>query len=254
MTPTTTIPQTNTTELLSLCINQQKISTGSKNIDELIDGGIEFGKLTEVSGPFGTGKTNLGMSLIINLYKQNSTNKTIIIDTENKFDLRKLKEFSERNDINHINLFQNIILFKPKNVEEQKNIIINLNKLIKNDENIKLIIVDSMTSLLRSEFAGRENLTKRQQYLGEMIYLLNLFSVSNNLAVYVTNQITANPDSNAKNNVIPLGGNYMAHHSHTRILLRHGVRGKNIAELIHSTYLPHGETNFSISSKGINDP
>lgn len=37
--------------------NQVYITTGSKNVDELLNGGLETGSITELYGEFRTGKT-----------------------------------------------------------------------------------------------------------------------------------------------------------------------------------------------------
>ena len=47
------------TELYNKRKNIERISTGSKNFDELLGGGIEVNALTEIYGEFGSGKTQL---------------------------------------------------------------------------------------------------------------------------------------------------------------------------------------------------
>ncbi len=55
------------------------------------------------------------------------------------------------------------------------------------EKNIKLIVVDSLTSLFRAEFIGRSGLAKRQQKLNEHVHKLQSPADTFSLAVYVTN-------------------------------------------------------------------
>lgn len=47
-----------------------KLSTGSKNFDELLGGGFETGAIVECFGEFGSGKTQIGHLLSVNTQKQ----------------------------------------------------------------------------------------------------------------------------------------------------------------------------------------
>lgn len=68
-----------------------------------------------------------------------------------------------------------------------------------------------------------------------------------------TNQVVANPDgmSFAKDATKPIGGNIIAHASHTRLRLRKG-RGENrICQIFDSPTLPEADCQFSIGPQGI---
>ena len=62
-------------------INQDilRLPTGSRSLDDLLDGGIEAGVITQVYGPPGSGKTQLCYTLCVMLP---SNYKAIYIDTE----------------------------------------------------------------------------------------------------------------------------------------------------------------------------
>jgi len=42
------------------------ISTGHKKLDQLLDGGVKNGIITDIFGAYGTGKTQLAMQICIN--------------------------------------------------------------------------------------------------------------------------------------------------------------------------------------------
>eukprot|EP00644_Phytophthora_capsici_P003954 jgi/Phyca11/15761/fgenesh1_pg.PHYCAscaffold_15_\ len=75
------------------------------------------------------------------------------------------------------------------------------------------------------------------------------------VAVVITNQMTANPDSGmfAKDPLQPIGGNIMAHASCTRLRLKKG-RGENrVMKVVDSPILPESEAIYSITEQGIQD-
>jgi predicted ATP-dependent serine protease len=59
------VPVRSTTagEYHNLSSGMFKITTGSKKLDEILDGGIKPGSITEIIGGFGTGKTQLCLTL-----------------------------------------------------------------------------------------------------------------------------------------------------------------------------------------------
>ncbi|HEY0580470.1 MAG TPA: ATPase domain-containing protein, partial [Candidatus Nitrosocosmicus sp.] len=69
--------------------NIGRISTGSKNFDNLLGGGIETKSITEVCGEYGTGKTQLCHTACVTVQQDYSKGglkgNALYIDTENTF-------------------------------------------------------------------------------------------------------------------------------------------------------------------------
>ena len=57
----------------------------------------------------------------------------------------------------------------------------------------KLIVVDSVMHLFRVDFIGRGELADRQQKLAQFMARLQRLSEEYNLAIFITNQMTADP-------------------------------------------------------------
>ena len=57
----------------------------------------------------------------------------------------------------------------------------------------KLLIVDSIMALFRVDYSGRGELADRQQHLAQMMSRLQKVSEEYNVAVFITNQMTADP-------------------------------------------------------------
>ena len=84
----------------------------------------------------------------------------------------------------------------------------------------KLVIIDSIISLHRAEFADRETLAERQQRLGIILHKLIRLAEIYNVAVVYANQVQAQPDNLfGGNSMIAAGGNIMGHASTYRIFL-----------------------------------
>src|SRR4030042_89970 len=129
----------------------------------------------------------------------------------------------------------------------------NADEIIKAN-NIKLIIVDSLTAHFRSEYIGREMLASRQQKLNKHMHKLIALARAFNAVAVVTNQVMAKPDQFFGDATHPLGGNIVGHTSNTRIYLRRASHGPiRIARLVSSPYLPDGEEILKVTENGIED-
>ena len=126
----------------------------------------------------------------------------------------------------------------------------NADEIIK-ENNIRLIIIDSVMSHFRSEYLGREMLAPRQQQLNKHLHRLMRLARAFNAAAVITNQVTSQPDAFFNKSVTPVGGHIMGHMSHSRIFLRKGRANVRIAKLTASPYLPEGEVPMRITERGI---
>jgi DNA repair protein RadA len=119
--------------------------------------------------------------------------------------------------------------------------------------NVRLVIVDSVITHFRSEYPGREALAPRQQKLNRHIHQLLRMSDIYNLAVILTNQIQSTPDTFFGNPNKPAGGNVLAHGSTYRIWLRKSKENRRVAKIIDSPLHPESECIFAITTNGIID-
>ena len=120
-------------------------------------------------------------------------------------------------------------------------------------ENVKLIVVDSLTASFRSDYTGRGTLANRQQKLNRHIHHLQRLADVYNVAVYVTNQVMANPAIMFGDPTAPIGGHIVGHQATYRVYLRRSKENKRIAKLIDSPWLPEGETVFTVGKEGVRD-
>jgi len=67
----------------------ERIASGSKILDKMLNGGYETEIITTIYGPSGSGKTNLCILASINAIRAGK--KVIYIDTENNFFCREIQ-------------------------------------------------------------------------------------------------------------------------------------------------------------------
>lgn len=234
------------------------ISTGSKNIDNLLGGkGIETKAITEAFGAYGSGKTQLALSLAVQVQlpveKGGANGKAVYIDTEGTFRPDRIRHFSEALGANSDKVLQNILVARAFNSDHQVLLVDRIAEMVKDGEPIRLIIVDSLTAHFRAEFSGRGQLADRQQRLNRYMHQLMKLAEQFNLAVFVTNQVMANPAQLFGDPTSPIGGHIVGHTSTFRIYLRRGKKDSRVAKLIDSPNLPDNETVFMIEQDGLKD-
>ena len=147
---------------------------------------------------------------------------------------------------------ENIYVVRCSITEQQILTIERADKLIR-DKNIKLIVIDSLIALFRSEFIGRGALGERQQKLNAHVHKLQQLSDTFNLTIYITNQVMDNPGILFGDPTTPVGGNVVAHAATTRLYLRKSKEDKRIIRLVDSPSLPEGECIMKITPDGIRD-
>ena len=83
---------------------------------------------------------------------------------------------------------------------------------------------------------------------------LKIISEVFNVAVIITNQVTADPGAAAAFVADPkkaVGGNIIAHISDTRLSLRKGKGEQRVCKVVDSPMMPEAEATFAISPGGI---
>lgn len=244
-------------ELMKMRQNVLRLTTGSKAIDNLLEGGLETQTIIEFFGEFGSGKSQICHQLCVNVQlppeRGGLAGGALYIDTENTFRTERIVKMAEHLGLDSNEVVRNIIFAEAYNSDHQIFLLDNADEIIK-ENNIRLIIIDSLTAHFRSEYVGRETLAERQQKINKHMHRLIRLAQAFNAVAVVTNQVMAKPDVFFGDAVHPVGGHIIAHTSHTRFYLRKASRGPvRIARLISSPQLPEGEVAFKITVNGIED-
>lgn len=231
-----------------------KIHTGSKAFDALLGGGLETGAIVECFGEFGSGKTQLGHALAVNVQSVEKDAVAVYIDTENTFRPERIIQLAKGAGLDEEQVLRNIKVARAYNSDHQMLLVEKIEDLIKKQGlNVKLIVVDSLTAHFRAEFIGRGTLADRQQKLNKHMHVMLKLADRYNLSVYVTNQVMAKPDMFFGDPTQAIGGHIVAHASTFRIYLRKGKKGTRVAKLVDSPSMPEGEAGFYVDETGIKD-
>jgi DNA repair protein RadA len=244
-------------ELMKIRQSVMRLSTGSKAIDEILAGGLETQTITEFYGEYGSGKSQLCHQMCVNVQlpaeRGGLNGNALYIDTENTFRTERIVQMAQHMGVNPEDVIKKIIFAEAYTSDHQMFLLENADKIIK-ENNVRLIVVDSLTAHFRSEYLGREMLAERQQKLNKHMHRLIRLARAFNAVAVVTNQVMAKPDVFFGDAVHPVGGHIVAHTSHTRVYLRKSSRGPlRIARLVSSPYLPEGERVFKITENGVED-
>ena len=100
---------------------------------------------------------------------------------------------------------------------------------------------------------GRGQLAERQQKLNKHVHTLLKLATQYNLAVYITNQVMAKPDTFFGDPTEAVGGHVLHHASTYRVYLRRGKKGTRVAKLVDAPAMPENEAIFKVTERGIED-
>jgi DNA repair protein RadA len=230
-----------------------RFTTGSKNLDDFLKGGVESQAITELAGEFGSGKSQICHTLCVTAShnkgegSSGQLNSIIFIDTENTFRPERVHQIAEARGLNSEEIMKKVFVCKLSNSAQLEALIRNLGKAIE-EYKAKLVIVDSIISLHRAEYTGRETLAERQQRLNVMLHKLIRLAEIYNIAVVLTNQVQSSPDST--DSIRATGGNIMAHACTYRIFLRK-IGKDRLAIMVDSPHHAYDQVKFTISEKGV---
>jgi DNA repair protein RadA len=234
-----------------------KCVTGSTELDRILCGGIETSVITELIGEYSTGKTQIcfTLSVLSQLHEEDGglNGNVCFIDTEGTFIPERVKQIAETREMDADEILSNIYVARAYNSHHQISLIETLPDICM-DENIRLVVVDSMIGHFRSEYIGRGNLAERQQKLAHCLGSLLRLAEAFNLAVVITNQVQANPKVMFGDPNSPTGGHVMAHACNHRVFIRNGRKNTSLVRVIDSPTLPEEKIRIAITEKGIEDP
>jgi len=222
------------------------ITTGSKNLDTLLAGGIETGSVTELFGEFRTGKSQICHTLAVTCQLPfdmgGGEGKCLYIDTEGTFRPVRLLAVANRFGLSGEEVLDNVAYARAYNSDHQLQLL-NQAAAMMCETRFSLLVVDSA----------------RQTHLAKFMRTLQRLADEFGIAVVITNQVVAqvdggpsamfNPDPKK-----PIGGNIIAHASTTRISLKKGRGETRVAKIYDSPCLPESDTLFAINEDGIGDP
>ena len=184
------------------------IPTGCDPVDDLLGSGLERGTVTQVYGPPAAGKTNVALAAAVQAAA--SGGRALYVDTEglslDRFEQlasARLEEGAAADDMD--DLASRVIVTEATDFDEQREAVRDVEEFV---EEIDLAVVDSLTGFYRLERAADAMEGDALRAVGDQVTHLLSLARKHDVAVVVTNQVFADPDSDR---VRPLGGNTLEH-------------------------------------------
>ncbi len=233
---------------------EDKISTGSFDLNKWLFGGYETDVITMIAGPPGSGKTNFCILAACSQAKKG--NKIIFIDSEGGFSIERVKQITAENSEE---ILKNILLLQPTNFDEQKKCFSQLLDKLKK-EHVNLIVVDGMATLYRLNLGeGREDDSKIRETnwkMAEQMRMLAEISRKQKIPVIITNQVYSGflseeeMKNGTKKKVNFVGGDLLKYWSKCIIELKLENKRRKAILLKHRS-MPIKEMSFEIKDNGI---
>ncbi|MEK6900061.1 MAG: DNA repair and recombination protein RadB [Nanoarchaeota archaeon] len=220
-----------------------KISTGAAFLDAMLGGGYDADIITTVFGPSGAGKTNL--CIMAAAQAAESGKKVLFVDTEGGIAVERVKQVSS----DYQAVLERIIFFNPVTFSEQNDIFEKLKEMV--NEQIGLIVVDSISMLYRLELGKNEEVYGVNTALGRQIAYLVEIARKKKIPVLMTNQVYT--DFDHRDEVKMVGGDLLKYGSKCLLELKRNEDSREIILRKHRS-LPEGRrAKFRIVQKGMEE-
>lgn len=264
-----------------LALLQEEESRGSivtfcAKLDEMLGGGLPLGKITEVCGAPGLGKTQLSFQLCVDACIPEAfggvTGEAVYIDTEGSFVVHRLAEIAqaakqhidglaEASDdpemwrlaseftLDHI--LSRIHCYRSHSYLDLVAIMNVLPEFIKAHPQVKLVVIDSIAAHFRHGF---ECMSLRNRILGGLSQSLIMIATRFKLAVLLTNQMTTrvNHKFGKPAQLVPALGDSWGHSCTLRVIL-HWNGSRRFASLVKSPSLKEDVVSYQITRSGVRD-
>ncbi len=233
------------------------IDLSSQKFHSLLDGGFKPGAIYLIYGAYATGKTQICFHACVslyNLYKDlNSQISALFIDTEDTFRPERIQEIAEKGyNLPDTTVFSRIRVVHATSTNQ----ILTLLKKIDAeglDEEVKLIVIDSLTKYVRVDLGNEEisNIQVRDK-LYRILGNLRKITKQYNIVTILNSQVTGFTAENTKFTERAIMEYYLNHYVDEVIYLNR-MEENRWAYLVNSGSVANQKIPFVISPSGIID-
>ncbi|XP_044271644.1 DNA repair protein RAD51 homolog 4-like [Tribolium madens] len=218
--------------------NTAIIPTEIKGVDQLLNGGLFTGNIYELCGPPTSGKSYFVLNLIKNVIL-NMNQNVYIFDNKNDFSARKIKKMLKNCDEDRqIRSLSKIIVNRSYTKYDLINSLYEIKNDLENNMKLRLIIIDSLPSILLNS----NDYVTNNSYLNHIVNIMRYIANEHHIAFLVTNLITKFIDggfnkSQQENSEIISCGKYWSNVPNTRLKIEktENSRGFKISVLSSDT-------------------
>ncbi|XP_044173849.1 DNA repair protein RAD51 homolog 4-like isoform X3 [Acropora millepora] len=208
-------------------------STGCKNLDELLDGGLYTGDVTEIVGAAGTGKSQICMNIALSTSME-AKKYVIYIDTGGSFCGERIKQLLEgckaslddeeiHKILSRISVIQAFDIFSMLEALESVR-----QRLVSETEDektlqLRLVIVDCLAAVVSPVLGGQQ--IHGHSLMVNLSRILKSLAVEHALAVVITNNVVADSSWSSPFSTKPALGPTWGHVPNTRVFIQKQTEG-----------------------------
>jgi RecA/RadA recombinase len=165
-------------------------TSGSANLDALLDGGYREGRVVELLGRSSSGKTQLAMQAVLCAAKAGKM--ALFVDTEGSFRPERLEGMAEARGWDPAGILERIVYLRTDSFAEQTEAVVRMSAR-KATAACSLVVVDTLTRNFTIGLPGRSNLAERQGALDVYLSEIARDAYLNGRAYLLTNRVTFGP-------------------------------------------------------------
>ena len=249
-------------ELLEEYQHRQYLTSGTKALDRIFRGrGFEAGKVYEVYGPPGAGKTNLLFQLICTAFVPPAQGGlgagTVFIDTEDTFSLPRVLEIARRFGIDPQELRQRIRRTVPPTSDFLIYVCETQVEQMMAEVKARFLCLDSLASLLRAEYGtAKDRLPERQVKIDLVLSALRRLAQVAKAVVLLTNQTTVRPNVISSQDATTHALGHVAGHGvpvRLKMRMLKSITGMCEIKVEKSFDLPPGTCKLYLGAEGFTD-
>lgn len=203
----------------------ETLTNGCSQLDAILDGGFATKRLYEFYGPNEVGKTGMLNQVLccamLPKEKGGLDCPVIYLDVEGNFAPRRIEKIAPRFGLEPDYVLGRIAKMSISDSSSLIEILQKKDPQVMENTKARLILLDSVTSHLREEYVGVENLPMRQGILGKIVHALKELNKMYNAITIISNQITGIPDENGHITLYShAGGNILGHEVQVRLEMK----------------------------------
>ena len=242
-----------------------KISTGSKNLDNTTEGGLESNSINEIIGEDNTNISEFIHILSINALKKR--NKIIFFDLNNNFNKEKIIQYAKGMNMNGKKCLENIELIKDIALFDELMDELDVITYDTQNKNCSLIIIDSLITIFQKLFKASLNNQNKlikseleikyeiESKLGQILIKLKKICHLYNILIVITRYIN-NENLEEQNDLIKSDPNIeiiLNYECKTRLKFKKIKNDKIKCIILNSPMISEKDCKFIITDKGILD-
>jgi len=222
------------------------IDLGSKMLNEILNGGVKSGFVTDFFGASNTGKTQICFQLCVAAQLLDDDSGVVFVDSIGTFRPERIREIARHRNLDE-DIFNRIIVVKARTVREQIDVPKKLKEIV--PFSVRLLIIDTLTDNFIVEY-GDERIIERQSNLAKHLLDLCSLAIRDGVAVVITNTIR-NRIKDDKYYEVETGGNVVSQGVHIRVHLF--KESNSISARLVQPPIEKATAFFTINSAGVVD-